>query len=75
MIEYTLMDCNGKPVTIEDGLKFWHEPDDGQRWNSTTLQFEDDDDEDEDRLYFGCCGDDDRADKDWASLEHWNAVY
>lgn len=45
MIQYVVMDCEGKPVTIEDGLKFWHEPDDGQRWNSATLQFEPDDDE------------------------------
>ena len=32
-------------------------------------------DEDEDRLYYGCCGDDNRADESWASVEHWDAVY
>ena len=47
-IEYVLMDFEGNPVTIEDGTRWYWCPEDGEHWNSTTLQFEPDEDTDED---------------------------
>lgn len=45
---YVLMDYNGKPVSIENGKKYWWDAEEGQHWNSQTRQFEDDEEEDED---------------------------
>ena len=74
MINPVIMDYNGEPVSIENGEMLWWDADDGKHWNPQTLSFEPDED-DNDRNYYGCCGDDDRADQWWASLEHWDAVY
>ena len=38
MIEYTIMDYEGEPVTIEDGEIMYWEPDDGEHWNLETGQ-------------------------------------
>lgn len=54
---YVLMDYDGKTVTIEDGTMYCWDADDGQHWNSETLQFEDDDDEEDDNC-------DDEPDRD-----------
>lgn len=48
MIEYTIMDYDGEPVTIEDSTMYYWDAEDGQHWNSETLQFEDDEEEEED---------------------------
>ena len=46
---------DGKPVSIEDGEMLWWFGDDGEHWNSETLQFEDDeeDDDEDDRELYG----------------------
>ena len=44
---YVLMDYDGKPVSIENGEKYYWDGDEGEHWNPATLSFElDDEDED-----------------------------
>lgn len=52
MIEHVLMDYDGEAVEIEDGQKWFVSPEEGQHWNASTRQFEDDepDEEEEDEV-------------------------
>ena len=45
MIKYVVMDYDGELVTIDDGRMYYREADEGQHWDSETLQFEDDEDD------------------------------
>lgn len=45
-----VMDYDGNPVSIENGEMLWWYPDDGERWNSETCQFETPEEDEEDYL-------------------------